>query len=315
MKELQNAWFDNMCELKGLHKDIATLIGSKKIAFLDIPIYFNVGDLLIYKGTEQFFQDHGLNVLYRSDCHYVDHKKLAKVDVIVFHGGGNFGDIYPLHQKFRESIVSRYPEKRIICLPQTIKFKGLNVKKESSKIFKQHNDFHLFVRDARSYEEAALFTKNVKMMPDMAHSLHPMIDKSEITNRSEKLLNLVRKDVEANSVVRLKKRGFDWDDLISVDDIIIGKSCNIIRKLSFISSKVNDLYIKLWEKSSSDIIFRSVNYFNMHDQVHTDRLHGLILASLLGKSIKLYDNSYGKNVSYYESWLKNIKLINLKNQI
>ncbi|MGI9946655.1 polysaccharide pyruvyl transferase family protein [Vibrio hyugaensis] len=312
MKELQSAWLDTMSELKGLHTEIATLIDAKSIAYIDIPIHFNVGDLLIYKGTEQFFQNHGINVLYRSDCHYVDQKKLEKVDVIVFHGGGNFGDIYPLHQKFRESIVSKYPEKRIICLPQTIKFKDLDTKKESSKIFEQHNDFHMFVRDERSYEEAKLFTENVRMMPDMAHSLHPMIDKTEITNRTEKLLNLVRKDVEANSAARTNKRDFDWDDIISVNDILIGKSCNIIRKLSFMSSKANGLYIKLWERASNDIIFRSVNYFNIHDQVHTDRLHGLILASLLGKNIKLYDNSYGKNVSYYDFWLKNIELIHLE---
>lgn len=311
MKELQNAWLDTMCELKGLHKEIATLIGCKSIAYIDIPIHFNVGDLLIYKGTEQFFQDHSLNVIYRSDCHYVDHKRLAKADVIVFHGGGNFGDIYPLHQKFRENIVSKYPDKRIICLPQTIKFKDLDAKKESSKIFMQHNDFHMFVRDKRSFEEAMLFTENVTMMPDMAHSLHPMIDKTEITNRNEKLLNLVRKDVEANSVQRINKRGFDWDDIISVNDIVVGKSCNMIRKLSFMSYKLNGLYINIWERISNDIIFRSINYFNTHDQVHTDRLHGLILASLLGKNIRLYDNSYGKNISYYESWLKNIGLIKL----
>lgn len=312
MKELQSAWLSTMCELKGLHTKIATLIGGKSIAYVDIPIHFNVGDLLIYKGTEQFFQDHSLNVIYRSDCHYVDQKKLAKADVIVFHGGGNFGDIYPLHQKFRESIVSKYPDKRIICLPQTIKFKDLDVKQESSKIFKQHGDFHMFVRDKRSYEEASLFTEYVTMMPDMAHSLHPMIDITEITNRTEKLLNLVRKDVEANSAQRINKRGFDWDDIISVNDILAGKLCNIIRRLSFISSKSDDLYIKLWERATNDIIFRSVNYFNIHDQVHTDRLHGLILASLLGKNIKLYDNSYGKNVSYYDCWLKEIELINLE---
>ncbi|MCR9337781.1 polysaccharide pyruvyl transferase family protein, partial [Vibrio alginolyticus] len=261
MKELQNAWLDTMCELKDLHKGIADLIIGKSIAYIDIPIHFNVGDLLIYKGTEQFFQDHDINVVYRSDCHYVDHDKLAKADVIVFHGGGNFGDIYPLHQRFRENIISKYPEKRIICLPQTIKFKNLDAKKGSSSVFKQHNDFHMFVRDERSYEEAKLFSDNVKMMPDMAHSLHPLIDKTEISNRTEKLLNLVRKDIEANSAARINKRGFDWDDIISVNDILIGKSCNIIRKLSFISSKANDLYIKLWERASNDIIFRSVNYF------------------------------------------------------
>jgi pyruvyl transferase EpsO len=59
----------------------------------------------------------------------------------------------------------------------------------------------------------------------------------------------------------------------------------------------------VWTKHSKDIVFKSINYFDSKDLVVTDRLHGLILSSLLGKNIVLRDNSYGKNSRYKVSWL------------
>ncbi|UIF89512.1 polysaccharide pyruvyl transferase family protein (plasmid) [Cupriavidus necator] len=41
---------------------------------------------------------------------------------IVFHGGGNLGDLYPLHDNFRKLVIKRYPNNKIVILPQTIHF-------------------------------------------------------------------------------------------------------------------------------------------------------------------------------------------------
>ncbi|MDI5788788.1 hypothetical protein PO124_11350 [Bacillus licheniformis] len=35
-------------------------------------------------------------------------------------GGGNFGDLYPHFQQFRERVVEHYPDNRIVILPQSI---------------------------------------------------------------------------------------------------------------------------------------------------------------------------------------------------
>lgn len=299
----ENKWLEIMDSAKSQHNLIASLINGKSIAYIDIPIHFNVGDLLIYLGTEEFFKEHDINVIYRSGCENLDFKKIKEADVIVLHGGGNFGDLYKVHQNLRENIISKFPTKRIICLPQTIFFEDISNEEASAKLFSKHKDFHFITRDERSYEISKKFTNNYHLLPDMAHSLHPMIEKEELCDelpQQRRILNLIRKDIESqNNDLRLQKKGFDWDDLISISDINIKKKYSSLEKWKFKQKKANDL----WYRLSKEIVFRSENYFHMHNEVHTDRLHGLIFSCLLGKNIHLFDNSYGKNTSYYNKWL------------
>lgn len=292
--------------LSCMHDEIAHLLNGKRIAYIDIPSHFNVGDLLIYHGTEAFFKKNNLNVVFRSDAKKTSIKCLRHVDAIVFHGGGNFGDLYDKgrHQRLREAVVSRYSDKLIICLPQTIHFASQDRLKESEAIFVKHPNFHFFVRDKASLELARRFTDKTKLMPDMAHSLHPLVDICEVGPTSAtplKILSLVRRDIESPRSVdprSIQKHGFDWDDLISISEILTLRVYQLLRICS------PNLAIKLWHKNSKDVIFKSCDYFYNHDVVYTDRLHGVILASLLGKQVMMYDNSYGKNSSYYECWLK-----------
>ncbi|MDW7795352.1 polysaccharide pyruvyl transferase family protein [Morganella morganii] len=304
MKEDSTSWSILMNSLKEKHTQIAKLLQGKTVCYLDIPIHFNTGDLLIYKGTEKFIEENNINVIYRSDCNYYSHRQIKKCDVILLHGGGNLGDLYPNHQNFREKIISKYKEKLIIILPQTIYFSShLNFEK-TKKIFSSHPNLYLYVRDKKSFSIGEKLTSNVTLMPDMAHSLHPLIDINEINDSSNscKIINLVRRDIEKNNVANhnMVKKSFDWDDLITNNHKLWRKIYNISAKFSFLNKKS----IYLWEKVSDEIVFISENHFYMHDIVYTDRLHGIILSTLLGKKIHLIDNSYGKNSSYINAWLK-----------
>lgn len=305
MSATNQQWLATMQTLSDMHKDIAVLLTGKRIAYIDIPLHYNVGDLLIYLGTESFFNKNNLNVVYRSEVNKTSLSALKNVDAIVFHGGGNFGDLYTAHQKLREKILSKYSEKLIVCLPQTIHFDSEDRLTSSAAIFAKHPNFHFFVRDVKSLELAKRFTEKAKLMPDMAHSLHPLVDVTEVgpTNAMpQKILSLVRRDIESvrNATGRnIHKRGFDWDDLITLNEIAILRTYQILRMVK------PELAIKLWHKNTKDVVFKSYQFFQQHDVVYTDRLHGLILASLLGKPIMMYDNSYGKNFSYYDCWLKN----------
>jgi len=64
------------------------------------------------RGTEQFFATHGHRVLSRSAyMNFLDRarSRIASHTILVLHGGGNFGDLYPVHQNFWEEIVRRFP--------------------------------------------------------------------------------------------------------------------------------------------------------------------------------------------------------------
>lgn len=300
----QEKWDCNLEGLKDEHEKIYELIGSSKVAYLDYPVHFNVGDLLIYLGTEKFFENYDVEVGYRADIYNLNYKKISRCDVILFHGGGNFGDLYPQIHKKRESIITQFKNKRIICLPQTIHFKNEKNLQNSSVIFSNHNDFHFFVRDEVSKKLAADFTSKSYLCPDMAHSLHPLVDKFETgpTNNTPKhILNLVRKDIEkVKSTNQLNKFEFDWDDIIKFDNILAIKCYRLGNKLNFNQEKL----ASFWYRECRSIVFGAINFFRTYDVVYTDRLHGLILATLIGKEVKLKDNSYGKNSNYYNKWLK-----------
>jgi pyruvyl transferase EpsO len=310
----QSAWFSCMESLKEQHKEIAELISGKSVAFVDIPTYFNVGDILICKGTEAFFKEYNIDVHYRCSSSYADVKKLKSVDVILLQGGGNFGDLYSVHQNFREMIITKFNDKTIICLPQSIYFESNSALDKSASLFRSHPDFYFFVRDFTSFQIAKKFTTNVFMMPDMAHSLHPLVDKIEVGPSNitpPRILNLIRVDKESNTKNgTLNKVGFDWVDMITAQDRFVQNIYYKMLKFPFLRSKAHDM----WYLLSDELVFRSINYFSSHTLVHTDRLHGLILSALLGKEIYLKDNSYGKNTNYHKAWLNDYPYLELANE-
>ncbi|MGD8172073.1 polysaccharide pyruvyl transferase family protein [Vibrio sp. TRT 21S02] len=305
----KNTWNDKLNGLKEKHNVIAELCEGKKLAYIDIPMHFNVGDQLIYAGTEAFFKANNLNVIYRAFDKNVSLKKLDECDVILLHGGGNFGDIYPQHQDLREKVLKHCKDKRVIQLPQTIHFSSQVELEKSAKVFKGHNDVHIFVRDTKSLDIAKEFTDNVGLMPDMAHSLHPIVDLREVESTEivdYKILNLRRVDVEKVDVkTDISKPSFDWINIITPWDVIHQSWIERTHTLPMFSNRS----INSWKHHSDSLVFRSINHFSSFNVVYTDRLHGFILSYLLGKNIKLMDNSYGKNLGYYNEWIKDDALI------
>ncbi|MGS0725214.1 polysaccharide pyruvyl transferase family protein [Shewanella sp. 0m-11] len=309
------SWKHNLDQLKEQHSEIAKLLVGKKVAFIDIPLYYNVGDILIYLGTEEFIKNHSINIVHRAFQKNIDHNKLKDVDTILFQGGGNFGDLYLKHQKLRELIIKNYPNKQIVMLPETIYFKSEEAQERSAKIFRTHKDLTLYVRDNRSFEIAKSFTNNVELMPDMAHSLHPLVDIKEVVRTEapvRRILNLRRKDVESDGGAgSLTKQEFDWINMLTLSDHLLLKYFKKMQKMPILKYKL----AKNWRIQSDALLFTSSNYFLQHELVHTDRLHGLILSVLLGRRVIMLDNSYGKNTAYYNQWLSNNPLISMSSEL
>jgi pyruvyl transferase EpsO len=309
LKIQRERWKVILDGLKGMHEDIYKEIGCGKVAYLDLPVHFNVGDLLIHRGTENFFKEYGVNVVYReSKTKWLfKYRQISKADVILFHGGGNFGDLYPDFQRYREKIVKRFPDKKIIVLPQSVYFEDSKNIETSSEIFREHPDIVFYVRDAESIEVARRFSDNVKMMPDMAHSMHPIKIPLEVgmgndVVRTARILNLERLDKESPKIggLSLNKQPFDWRDLIDQSENLIMNLCKLCFKFSFLNRFACGIYLKLTGRT----LFKAISYVDGFDIVRTDRLHGYILSVLLGKSVFVVDNSYGKCGRYKSAWLE-----------
>nr|MBA5586884.1 polysaccharide pyruvyl transferase family protein [Anaerobacillus isosaccharinicus]QOY38683.1 polysaccharide pyruvyl transferase family protein [Anaerobacillus isosaccharinicus] len=289
-----------------------------KVIYLEYPIFANVGDLLIMKGTEEFFKIHELQVIGRYTKNNFNYTKEIPEDCIILcHGGGNFGDLYSVHQLNREKIIESYPDHKIVVLPQTIYFENNEHLNRAKQIFNQHNNLHVFTRDKRSYEFAKeYFTVNIYLSPDMAHFLWPLSYSSEIKNN---VLYFLRTDQEANNGLQRMQfceKSLDWGSMLTLTEKALIKIIAAFGKLDKLLNNVLPI-AAIWKKYSDYLISKSFKVFSEHEKIVTSRLHGHIMACLLNKENLLLDNSYGKNSEYFKAWtyrVTNSDLIQIDDQ-
>lgn len=298
---MQNGYAEHqqlMGSLKNRHREILKLINGRPVHLLDVPVYGNVGDLLILKGTETFLKENRVKVVQIASIHNFN-ENIQPGEVILFQGGGNFGDLYPVHQLHRENVIAKYRSNRIIVLPQSIFFESAEAFDACAAALQLHPDLHILVRDAGSFKSALKMTPNCHLMPDMAHQLY-----SSTVRPAPSGLRLLfqRLDKESSSQkVDLKwDTKTDWDLLIADEMETI---CFFRRQLERSRKfKMDWLVMRLWLIYKNRLIAKAERFFLRHDFVITDRLHGHILASLLNTQNCVLDNSYGKNSSYVAAW-------------
>ncbi len=290
---------------------------NSNIIYLDIPLHLNVGDLLIYKGTERFFKENNYNVLIRrtdkgSENFVRGNPNVDEETIIMMHGGGNFGDLYIRHQNLREAIVTKFPNNKIVFLPQTVHFKSPEALKKSAKIIRQHKNLTVFCRDVTS--EHILkehFCDNVILCPDMAHSLWDSFPKQKTQDIRRETLWMLRKDIEETDVSKIngvpdRKQFQDWEDICSKEDRNYLWRMDVLERINGKLHKELLPVVPFWDNYTDKLIERINNYFMQYSSVITSRMHGHILCCLLGIPTKLIDNSYGKNLGYYHSWTNNV---------
>ncbi|MEB6335159.1 polysaccharide pyruvyl transferase family protein [Serratia rhizosphaerae] len=290
---------------------------GSEIIYLDYPLHLNVGDLLILKGAEQFFKENDYKVITRHSDH-TSMNFVEKTDsipehvVIVLHGGGNFGDLYPAHQRLREAVVKKYRNNQVVILPQTVHFKDKANLLKSGAIFKQHPNLTIFCRDTNS--EAILkehFCDNVFLCPDMAQSLWNVFPQQKSGDIKQKAMWMIRRDIEKTDLSALGAEAdpnnfVDWHDICTDADRRFMKFMHLFEKLN---RKIpGNLFPTntMWYQYTDKLVDRVNQRFMSHDSVITSRMHGHILCCLLKMNTQLIDNSYGKNSGYYESWTKGV---------
>lgn len=288
---------------------------GEHIIFADYPVYFNIGDLLIFQGSENFFRDN--NIIIDDRFSLKEKSQLSKKTVgdrtIVLQGGGNFGDLYPWHQSFREQIVRQFPDNKIVLLPQTIHFSDNAKAKESAAIFRSHKNLHICVRDEQSYKFAVDFLSDkIYLLPDMAHWLYESSPFKPAKPGAKKgTLWLIRGDKEQPQASNVSELPIntgdfqgDWNDLQKFSAPFLEQWSSKFHRVAGMTPVRVLRPWKMYLPMVRSIIEANVDFFSKYERVVTSRLHGHILGALLDKEIVLIDNSYGKNSRYYECWTK-----------
>lgn len=298
-----------MNSLSRPNPSLTRLIQGRRIIYMDIPVHGNIGDLLIMLGAFEYLKKFASLPALTASVYNPCISAILPDDVLLMHGGGNFGDLYPLHQEFRETIVNRFPENRIVLLPQSIHFNSNSNYKKSMSVFSSHKDLHLFVRDKVSYDLAEPLMDRRSMAPDMAHYLYPIRSNPE---PSKAQLILLRKDSESTCKAPPPSAHMtiDWYDILG------GRHRRIIRFFRSLFKRARtpgtaNAAAALWLRYSRHIANISGKHFSQYERVMTDRLHAHILACLMGKPHEILDNSYGKNSRYIEAWTGRSSLVTL----
>ncbi len=332
---------------KILHQDLANIGRFSECVLLNYPNYCNVGDHLIWLGEVFYLTDIcEAKIKYTaadiSDFSADEMEKEAGKSPIIFHGGGNLGDLWGVHQEFREHIISQYCDRPIVIMPQSIYFASAENLDKAANIFNSHPDLTLFVREQRSYEIALKHFGNCQIFQstDIAFQLAdtPYLKSYNIEQESS-ILYHCRYDAELNQsfsdapIFTLPNIvAYDWIPLhldywylreLMLNNLPLSPSAMQISPVSMQmkganfmawilqqlqqtfqshSVKLDSLYNPKMHRTSLGMIHCGIYQFKQHKMIITNRLHGHILCVLLDIPHIFLANSYYKNESFYENW-------------
>ena len=282
------------------------LTDLSSFALVDFPDHDNVGDSAIWLGEVAYLTGRGVKPSYvctLADYSADDLRRLVPSGPILIHGGGNFGDIWPRHQQFREMILAQFPDREIIQLPQTLHYgseAGIN---QTAAVIAKHGNFSLFVRDQRSYDIAAnAFRCRVELCPDMALCIGPLERPSQ---PQHDLFCLMRTDKERSEAMSAASADFPRDAIIR-DWVGQRRRERTLYKMTSVPlnpflSPAERKY-QFLNTLAGRQLKRGTQLLSSGRYVMTDRLHAHLISLLLRIPHIVLDNSYGKVSGFIEQW-------------
>lgn len=287
-------------------------VGSP-VALLNYPNHSNVGDCAIWLGELGYLDDAGHAIVYQCDLHSYDpevlRRRLPKDGVVLLHGGGNLGDLWPVHQAFRERVVADLPDLPVVVMPQSIHFTSGEAAERAREAFADHERLTIIARDEASFSFAReTFNCDIDLAPDPAIWLDLRHARSA---SSHPVIRLARTDIEASvSSGGAHHETVDWIDVRRSD--MGWRDWNRYRMLKRITGVLartrgrpewlSAIQHGLFEPVASAHLRRGARLLSTGDVVIADRLHAHLLCLLLGIPHVLLDNSYGKLASYARTW-------------
>lgn len=280
---------------------------------LELPYYNNIGDGLIWQGEEDFLSTLPYTCKGRYALETFTFPTIPDGTLILFQGGGNFGDLWTKHHEFKMKIVEHYTNCKFLFLPQTVFFQNEANLQTCAKRLSENKNITICARDKASYDILKQnFSNTVLLVPDMAFCINRnRLQKCTTPNEQDMLM--IRNDVELQpsdelaSLMDQKSIAVrDWPPMERRDLF----TWLLVKFSPIVSPRLLDWYCQ--QIYMPYLVRCGVRFINRYRTIHSTRLHGAILALLLGKDVVLYDNSYGKNCGFYNTWLADCESITLK---
>ncbi len=280
------------------------LRGAGRVALVGYPTHWNIGDSLIWLGATRYLRTvPGLDLAYV--CHPSTYRKRLLGDVIadgpiLITGGGNTGDVWPRAQLFRERLIRDFPDNPIIQLPQSINFREPQNAQRFRSLASTHQRFTLVARDRESVAVARdQLGLDAALCPDMAlfigATLRPVTDGSGV-------LHLLRDDAETGDPRARPGEATDWPDESSAWLLAQRALAVLARRGYWPARLLQRPTAYAYEALARQRLARGSRLLGGCEVLVTDRLHGHILAVLLGIEHYVVGDRFGKVRAFYETW-------------
>lgn len=330
------------------------LEGHNHAVMLAFPDHMNKGDSAIWVGEQILLASLGVKVSRPSHLvcagallsttpsqvvyatnNNVDQARVRRLAreypdlVVIMHGGGNFGDLYPVQMTAHLNAVKWFHDIPVRFMPQSIHFGKPDRIPETVEVLSGHPDLQLYVRDQPSLELAQEHFGSkgvpVHLSPDMAFMMGDQSDIRRSVTPSHDLLVFAREDIEGHhwNTTAAKPDGVsiiqgDWASSNYWLAKPLPKDFNVLVSGSFArrSGRGSQRLSKLTICDGFDVVLGQAykrtmigyNFLRQGELVIMDRLHGHILSILLGIPSILIDNNVGKLSKYRNTWTQTCKL-------
>lgn len=294
-----------------LDRVLSEVIPAGPLALADFPSFGNIGDSAIWLGEAETLARLGRPapryVCDLSTFHPdVLRRRLGESGTILLHGGGNFGDLWPKHQEFREQILAEFPDQHIVQMPQSLCFQSPAALEKARRAVNAHRRFTLLVRDRESLDLARQhFDVPMQLCPDAAFGIGAL---PAVGPPSRPVLWLSRGDHESPGPpvrpARANAPGpVDW---INEPASMARRFHGWVRRLAMSrrvqSSLVLDLLRLSYNGLAGHRVARGCRLLAEGSVVVANRLHAHIICLQLGIPHFLSDTRYGKIRAYYDTW-------------
>lgn len=276
--------------------------GAKRILLLETPEYPNVGDHLIavagYEFLKEYFPGHEIIEITNDEYYFYKcriKRMVTNEDILVITGGGFFGSLWrERHYDQALDIMERFPDNKILVLPQSIYFEdtelGVRYKVKTQQVFDRKQ---LKVACREKFSKKALENLRIKkesMYEGIDIAFFYKFDKS--VTRNETIGVFLRDD---------KESVFQRSDREKIDRIIVYSGLEILHSSMQYDSSIHKEERKL-------VVEEKLEEIAGYRIVITDQLHCMI-SCVLTKTPCIAFNNVSKKLEGIFEYIEHVPYI------
>lgn len=267
-----------------------------KLVFTDFPDYPNVGDSAIALGQLKYFSENSIKVEAAYCIATLPRSVYDSKTAVMINGGGNIAGLFEGIDDHRNRIAQNLrPETLLIQAPQSIHFATKIGRERFIREFASRDMLRMAVRDQTAVRELRGIIDDPLLAPDAVHHLGKIASPPP----TQRTTVLARRDQESGaSDVPPGARDWKKDTRgLAFTSFIRWKAIH-----SPLAARLLNKPASAWENIANQRLHRGVQILSEGETVVTDRLHAMLIALQMGRSVIAVDNNNRKLTKYSDTW-------------